>query len=186
MNRSDVLSGHELKLIDIDSEACGFLVISKGITNVYKELVNPNRSCIIGVIGLICSKMTSAISPIISHPNIGGYVHIAASTLPAHRESTCEVPGLFHIIESSSAFNEAILALMRTYNWQRITSIHADSVFYFSSTSIDFKERILSNSEYELVMRIPIVDNSQMQILEKFNIIREKSARISYWSVTHD
>ena len=185
-NRSDILSGHELKVIDIDAEACGFNVISKGITNVYRELVNLNRTCIVGIIGLFCSAMTRAISPIISHPNIGGYVHIAASTSPVHRASDCKAPGLFHIIESSSAFNEATLSLMRTYNWQRITSIHTGSEFYFMSTSIDFKRRISSNPEFELVTRIPIVDTAHMQILEKFDIIRKKGARISYWSVTRD
>ena len=185
-NRSDILFGHELKIIDIDAEACGFNVISKGITNVYRELVNLNQTCIVGVIGLFCSAMTSAISPIIGHPNIGGYVHIAASTSPVHRASDCKASGLFHIIESSSAFNEAALALMRTYNWQRITSIHTDSEFYFMSTSIDFKKRISSNPEFELVTRIPIVDAAHMQIMEKFDIIRNIGARISYWSVTHD
>ena len=139
-NHSDILPGHELKLIDIDAEACGFNVISKGITNVYRELVNPNQTCIVGAIGLFCSAMTSAISPIISHPNIGGYAHIAASTSPVHRKSECKNPSLFHIIESSSAFNKATLALMRTYNWQRITSFHTELEFYFMSTSIDFIE----------------------------------------------
>ena len=183
-NCSKILSGHELKVIDIDSEACGISIISKGITNVYRELVNPNRTCIVGVIGLICSAVTGAISPIISHPNIGEYVHIAASAAPAHRESTGKVPGLFHIIESSSAFNEATLSLMHTYNWQRITSVHSDSAFYFRSTATDFKERISSKAEYELVTPIPIVGRSHnMQIIEK---LREKGARISYWSVTHD
>ena len=185
-NRSDILPGHELKLINIDSEACGINVVSKGITNVYRALVNPSQTCIVGVIGLFCSAMTSAISPIISHPNVGGYAHIAASTSPVHRDSDCKNPSLFHIIESSSAFNEATLALMRTYNWQRITSIDTESEFYFMSTSIDFIERISSNSEYELVTRIPIIDSSHMQIQEKFDIIRQKGARISYWSVTHD
>ena len=185
-NRSNILSGHKLKLINIDAEACGFNVISKGITNVYRELVNPNQTCIVGAIGLFCSAMTSAISPIISHPNIGGYAHIAASTSPVHRKSECKNPSLFHIIESSSAFNEATLALMRTYNWQRITSVHTESEFYFMSTSIDFLDRVSSNSEYELVTRVPIVDHSRMQLQEKFDIIREKGARISYWSVTHD
>ena len=120
-NCSEILPGHELKLIDIDSEACGINVISKGImiTNVYRELVNPNQICIVtvGVIGLFCSEIMGAISPIISHPNIGGYIHIAASASPAHCEIShhSKSSRLFHIIESSSAFNEAMLALMHTY-----------------------------------------------------------------------
>ena len=186
-NCSDILPGHELKLINIDSEACGGMnIITKGVINVYRELVNPNQTCIVGVIGLFCSEITSAISPIISHPNIGGYVHIAASTSPVHRESDLEFKNsnLFHIIGSSSVFNEAMLALMRTYNWKRITSIHADSYFYFQSTSDDFIKRISSELEYTLITDLHI--NSPADIIEIFSIINSIGARISYWSVTYD
>ena len=181
-NRSDILPEHELKLIDIDSEACGLNIISKGIVNVYRELVNPNRSCIVGVIGLLCSPVTSAISPIISHPNIRGYVHIAASTSPAHRGDSKD-SRLFHIIASSSILNQATLALMHTYNWWRITSVHTESHFHFRSTSDDFVERVLSNPEYELVTRI---HNSPTDSTETFSIINKKGARISCWSVLPD
>ena len=182
-NRSDILPGHELKLIDVDSEACGVNIINKGIINVYRELVNPNQSCIVGVIGLFCSPVTSVISPIISHPNIGGYVHIAASTSPAHRESDSNDSSLFHIIASSSILNKATLALMWTYNWQKITSVHTESHLYYRSTSDDFVERVLSNPEYELVTRI---HSSPRDSTETFSIINSEGARISYWSVNAD
>ena len=190
-NSPDILPGRQLKLINIDSEACGVNSISKGFTNVYRELVNLNRSCIVGVIGLFCSAMTSAISPIISHPNIGGYVHIAASTSPVHRHTCSENHSqnnskLFHIIESSSIFNEATLALMRTYNWHRITSVHTDSEFYFLSTSVDFVCRILSTPELKLAASIHIAENSLAHIMERFDVLRQENARISYWSVTYD
>jgi ABC-type branched-subunit amino acid transport system substrate-binding protein len=186
-NSSDILPGRQLKLINIDSEACGINTISKGITNVYRELVNFNRTCIVGVIGFFCSAVTSAISPIISHPNIGGYVHIAASTSPVHRGNNSRKHSeLFHIIESSSAFNEATLELMRTYNWHRIASVHTDSEFYFMSTSVDFVRRISSKPGFNLTARIHIAENSQAHIMERFDTIREKEARISYWSVTSD
>ena len=99
----------------------------------------------------VCSAVTSAISPIISHPNIGGYVHIAASTSPAHRKSDHfkeSTSNLFHIIGSSGVLNEATLELMHTYNWRRITSIHTESHYYYRSTSDDFIEGVLSNSEF--------------------------------------
>ena len=189
-NRSDILPGHKLKLINVESEACGrtmMNVITKGITNVYRELVNPNRACIVGVIGLFCSDVTSAISPIISHPNIGGYVHIAASTSPMHlvTHSLKNSKYLFHIIESSSVFNEATLALMHTFNWKRITSVHTDHEFYFMSTALDFVHRVSSQPGFELVASIHVhfTENSPARIMDKFI---EKGARISYWSVTHD
>ena len=182
--RSNILPGHKLKLIDIDSEFCGKNIISKGIANIYRELVNPNRSCIVGVIGLFCSPVTSAISPIISHPNIGGYVHIAASTSPAHRKSDhFKESNLFHIIGSSGVLNEAILALMHTYNWRRVASIHTKSHYYLRSTSDDFIEGVLSNPEFELVTSIY---NSPTDSTETFSVINSEGARISYWSVTPD
>ena len=188
-NCSDILPGQKLELINIDSDACGINIVSKGTTNIYRELVNPNQTCIVGVIGLFCSPVTSAISPIISHPNIGGYVHIAASTSPLRRVSPLNSrdSSLFHIIESSSVFNEATLALMHTYNWQRITSVYTESDIYFKSTSDDFINRVLStNPEYKLVTRIPISDNSLADITKTFNIINNNGARISYWSVTYE
>ena len=189
-NRSDILQGHELKLIDVNSEACGINIVSKGIVNVYGELVNPNQTCIVGVIGLFCSSVTSAISPIVSHPNIGGYVHIAASTSPVHRgNQTHKLSNsrLFHIIESSSIFNEATLALMRTFNWKGIASVHTDSEFYYETTAIDFERGVSSNPEFELLARVHIAaENSPVHIRERFDIVREKEARVSYWSVTTD
>ena len=189
-NSPSILPGRQLKLINIDSEGCGINTISKGFINVHRELVNLNRSCIVGVIGLFCSAVTSAISPIISHPNIGGYVHIAASTSPVYRyhgNNSQNNSKLFHIIESSSVFNEATLALMRTYNWQRITSIHIDSEFYYLSTSMDFVHRISSTPELKLAAHIHIIaENSPAHIMERFDVLRQKGARISYWSMTND
>ena len=186
-NRSDLLPEHKLMLIDIDSEACGkqFDVISKGITNVYRVLVNPNLTCIVGVIGLFCSPMTNAISPIISHPNIGGYVHIAASTSPLHHDSGLNFEGsnLFHIVGSASILNKAVLALMHTYNWRRIASINTESHYYYTRSSNDFIERVLSNPEFELTTHI---NTSPTESTETFNIINSEGARVSYWSVTDE
>ena len=136
--------------------------------------MNPNQTCIVGVIGLFCSPVTSVVSPINSHPNIGGYVHIVASTSPVHRVGPLNSrdSSLFYIIESSSVFNEATLAQMHTYNWQKITSVYTESDIYFRSTFDDFIERVLfTNPEYKLVTRVPISDNSFADITKTFNII---------------
>ena len=186
-NRSDILSGYNLKLINIDSEACGINVITKGVINIYQELMNPNQPCIAGVIGLFCSPVTKVISPIISHPKIGGYVHIAASASPVYRENGNSDSRLFHIIGSSSVLNEAALALMHTYNWKRIISVHAESHLYFRSTSDNFIERVFSNSEYMLLAHIDISEQLHTEnIIETFSIINSVGGRISYWSVTNN
>lgn len=181
-NRTDILSGFDLKLIDIDSEACGIDIVSKGTANLYKELVNPDhRECIVGVIGLFCSAVTNVISPIVNHPDIGGFVHIAASTSPIHRGYDSNSTNLFHIIGSSSVFNEATFALMKAFDWQRISLIYNSIRLYSSTTAGNFMNRIHSDPNRQLITNVPLSD-SRTKI---FNAINGEEARISYWTVTY-
>ena len=181
--RSDILPGYELKLIDVDSEACGLNVISKGVANTVRVLVDTrNQMCIVGVVGLFCSPVTKAISPIVSHPKLGGYIQIVASTSPLlHAESN-----LFHIIRSSSVFSEATLALMKAFGWQRISSVH-NSRLYFRSTADNFVERILSNnSEYKLITHVLLSDSTiLLDAPATINNLNTNTARISFWSVSY-
>lgn len=105
-NRSDLLSGYKLELIDIDSESCGRSTITKGVVNLYTELVTPilnDRSlCIVGITGLYCSMVTNALAPIVSRPGVD-YVKLAASTSPDHRYDPT-FRDVFHTIASSSVF----------------------------------------------------------------------------------
>ena len=178
-NRSDILPGHELKLIDVDSEACGINTISKGIANVVKELVN--RRCIVGVVGLFCSPVTNVISPIVSHPNIGGYVQIAASTLPILRGKST-TSNRFHIIGSSGVFNEATIALMSSFGWRKVSSVY-DSRLYFRTTANDFV-KATSEAEYELTTRILLSERLIRDVDTVFTVLNDNGARISFWSVS--
>ena len=179
-NRSDILMGRELSLINIDSEACGRSTINKGLVNFYRELVNHSTShCVIGVIGLFCSTVTNVIAPIAGHTNIG-YIQLAGSTSPLHRRNDTY---LFHSIASSTVFNEVVIAMMEVFDWQRIGLVHDSQGFYFRSTANDFIDKIKSISDVEVVTHVPIT-NSAGIIPETFKIINEQETRISYWSVT--
>ena len=182
-NHSDILPGYELKLIDVDSEACGVNIISRGVANVYNELVNHSR-CIVGVVGLYCMTVTNVISPIVSHLNIGGYIQIAASISTLHYRTIPEAKAnLFHIVESSSVFNQATLALMRALRWHRISIIHRTADFFYDSIANDFVQRIGTYSDVELVTRIPIAI-TELHFKEAFDMITDHEARISYWSTS--
>ena len=113
-NNSNILPEYQLKIIDIDSEACGRNTINKGLVNFYRELVVSKKPCIVGVIGMICSAQTNVFAPLAGHPNIG-YIQNALSISPPHR-NTSEYPCLFHTISSSSVFNKAAIAMMKAFN----------------------------------------------------------------------
>ena len=180
-NHSDILPGYELKLIDVDSESCGVDIISRGVANVYNELVNHSHSCIVGVVGLYCTAVTNAISPIVSHPNIGRYIQIAASTSALQDPKAKK--NLFYMVGLSSVFNQATLALMRALIWHRISIIHHTGDAFFDSISNDFVQRIASDGDMELVTRIT-VSTSELHFKEAFDMITDHEARISYWSTS--
>ena len=198
-NRFDLLPGHKLELIDIDSESCGRSTITKGVVNLYTQLVTPflnNRhSCIVGIIGLYCSMVTNVLAPVISRPEIN-YVTLAASTSPKHHYDPA-FEDVFHTIDSSSVFNEAVIMMMKTFNWKRIGSIHDALSLDFKTTSDDFARTVASLSDIELTVQVPIeifpqsnhrrFDIISDSITDIFiNIVNDHEVRISYWSVTEE
>ena len=180
-NNSNILQGYELKIIDINSEACGRNTLNKGLVNFYRELVISSNPCIVGVIGMVCSSQTNVIAPLAGHPNIG-YIQIALSVSPQHRNNS-EFPCLFHSISSSSVFNKATISLMKAFNWRRVGLVHDSLGFYFRNTASDFVHRIQqSYPSAEIVTRIPIKNN----IPKIFKIVNDQEVRINYWVVSHD
>ena len=183
-NRSDILEGFELEVVNIDSEACARSTITKGLINFYRELVRQDPTqCIVGVMGFVCSTVTNVLAPIIGHQNIG-YVTLANSASPAHRNIT-EYPNLFHTISSSSVHNKVLLSLMQKFNWRRIGAVYDSLNIIYRSTGIDFIQRVHNLSEIELTVSVPIT-NSAVAIHDAFNIINTEEARITYWQANDD
>ena len=177
-NRSDLLPGYRLELIDIESEACGISIINTGRVNFYRRLVDPN-SLVVGVVGLFCSTVTAAISPVANHPGID-YIQVAGSTSPLF-QNVAAYPRLFHTISSSIIFNRATLRLMDTFTWRRISSVHDENGVFFTTTADNFASTIDANPSVELVTRIP---TSLPFIPETFTNLRAAGARIVYASLT--
>ena len=175
-NRSDILPGYRLNLINIDSEACG---ISDGLVNFFRPLMDPNVLSV-GVVGLFCSSVTNTIAPVAGHPGID-YIQVAGSTSPRHRNST-EYPRLFHAISSSVVFNEAAFKLMEMFNWKKVHVIHDSRGLYFRTTAEDFIHKLNSERDYTLLSRTPISNPSDISITT--DILNVSGGRIVYGSLT--
>ena len=184
-NRSDILSGHRLQIIDIDSEDCDSRTLTKGLVNFYRELVFSNDNmCIVGVMGLVCSSTTNVIARIAGHSNVG-YIQMALSVSPQLR-NMLEFPYLFHTISSSSVFNKAVIAMMKAFDWQRIGLVHDALGLYSLSTANDFVQQIKESYHHaDTVTRVQI-SNTHTAIPEIFRLINDQEVRISYWVVSHD
>lgn len=180
-NRSDILEGFELEIINVESEGCGRSMIIKGLVSFYRELVSQDHhptKCTVGVMGFPCSTATNVLAPIIGHPNIG-YVTLANSATPEHR-NIMQYPNLFHTISSSSAHNKVLISLMQRFKWRRIGVVYDSLSVFFQPTANDFIQRVHNLSSAELTVSIPIT-NSAVSIHDAFNIINDEEARITYW-----
>ena len=178
-NRSDILPEHHLEVIDIEAEACGRSVITKGLVNLYGELLN--RDCIVGVMGFPCSTSTNLLTPIVELAGIAGYITLANSASPHHRNITT-YPNLFHTISSASVHNTVIISLMQMFNWKRIGLVFNSETVFFKSTARDFAQRISNLPDTKLTTDIALTAQpSKSDINEVFNTINFEEARISYW-----
>ena len=176
-NRSDILPGYHLEVIDIEAEECGRDIITKGLVNLYKELVS--QECIVGVMGFPCSTSTNLLAPIVGHPDIG-YITLANSVSPAHRDIT-KYPNLFHTLSSTSVHNIAIVTLMRKLKWKRIGLVYNSRTIFHRSTSADFAQRIESDDLPDTNLTTNIAITGEQDIKKTFNEINSAEARITYW-----
>ena len=177
-NRSDILPGYRLELVDIESEACGISTINTGYVNFYRHLVQQN-SLVVGVVGLFCSTVTAAISPVVNHPQID-YVQITASTSPLFQDIGA-YPRLFHTISSTTVFNEAVVKLMAKFQWRKIGLIYNSVGVYFFSTADNFVSRLETNFSLDLFTSFP----SQAQFIpELFSEVKNVGVRIIFTSLT--
>ena len=176
-NQSNLLPGYRLELIDIESEACEISVISTGLVNFYRHLVDPN-SLVVGVVGLFCSPVTAAVSSVANHPRID-YIQVAGSTSPLF-QNVAAYPRLYHTISSSNIFTRATVRLMDEFSWRRISLIHDENV-YFTKIADNIATAIDASPSLELVTRTA---TSLSLIPESFTNLRAAGARIVYVSLT--
>ena len=129
-NRSDVLSGYTLELINSDG---GCDMKDNALESFVKHIIaERGQRPIVGIIGPGCSTSALAVSPQNSHPQIALLnMHIAGSLL---LENRTKFAYSFGILGSSYGFVNSTVALMRIANWRRIAVLYDEERAFFLST----------------------------------------------------
>ena len=135
---------------------------------------------IMGVVGIVCSTVTQAVSPLVGRLGIG-LLQISAGAISPVFTSEDEYPHLFRMISSSAVYNDAVLELMETFQWKRISMVRDTVLIQHTTTADDFLAKIEGRNESELVLLgavFPALPTSPVKSL------LPKAARIIYASVT--
>ena len=129
-NRSDVLSGYTLELINSDG-GCDMEDIA--LESFVKHIIaERGQRPIVGIIGPGCSTSALAVSPQNSNPKIALLnMHIAGSPL---LENRTKFAYSFGVLGSSYGFVNSTVALMRKANWRRIAVLYDEERVFFRST----------------------------------------------------
>ena len=179
-NSSDLLPGLKLDIVDVSTDDCVSDAPFQNLVEVFRQITG--KRCVLGVVGLYCSRVTRVIATHLSHPNFG-YIQLSSSTSPLLQNNE-RYPHLFRVISSSVLFNKAIIKMMEEFKWNNISLIYDFSDIFFRSTGFDFAMQIQSQGtmDLNLIAFFPIRSSGRHEILE--DIIKEES-RVAYFSITH-
>ena len=181
-NRTDLLPGYRLELIEANSDACGVSTISTAIINFAKYATSPaDRNSVLAVIGLACSSVTAAISPVAGHNQLD-YIQVSMSNSIMLR-SREKYQHLWRVLPSSVAYADTGIALLKTFNWTNIATVFDGSGVFFYSTALSFLDRARQLGKTSLV-ESAIEGTSDLYIDAMLASIQQNSVRIIYLSVS--
>ena len=177
--RDDILPGYRLKLVPANAELCNQSLVAEAQWNFLRHVTSGELN-IVGVVGLVCSTVTQAVSPLAGRPEISLLQISAGATSPVFTSEE-EYPQLYRMMPSSAVYNDAILELMATFNWTRIGVIRDTKLIQHTTTANDFMTKVESRACGEVVFLgdvTPTFPTSPVQ-----SLLPER-ARIIYASVT--
>ena len=177
--RDDMLTGYRLELVPANAELCNESLVAEAPGNFVKHVTSGELN-IVGVVGLLCSTVTQAVSSVAGRPGIDLLQISAGATSPVF-SSKEEYLRLYRMMPSSAVYNDAVLEMMATFQWKRISVIRDTKLIQHTTTADDFMTKVESRPEGEVVFLgdvTPTFPTSPVQ-----SLLPER-ARIIYASVT--
>ena len=142
--RDDILPGYELELVPANAESCNQSLVTEALVNFVRHVPGGVLN-IVGVVGLVCSAVTQAVSPLAARPEIDLLQISAGATSPVFTNKE-EYPRLYRMISSSAVYNDAVLALMDTFQWRRISVVRDTILIQHLTTADDFLSKVGSRA----------------------------------------
>ena len=130
-NRSDILPGYHIELIEDRIEVCSSPDAGIGLVNLVKHTVSPPCRPVVAVIGLVCPSHTSILYPVVSYEGFDLIQMSLRSPVLNKR-----IPHLWHFIGNATVYSDIVLAIMDQFNWTRV------GVVYSSGSSLTLGRRV--------------------------------------------
>ena len=149
-NRSDILKGYDLELIEAVSGCTDTL---PGVVSVVNEVFHSGKQ-IVGVIGPVCSNSAVFLSPLLNREDVA-LVNIHLSLVPIMKNGK-RYPYSFGTARSVDTLVTAAVELMRQNNWYEIVILHDNLQTYVNWMYESFEARLAQEPKYQIVSSLPI------------------------------
>ena len=174
-NRSDILKGYDLELIQ---GASGCSKEQDSLLSFVKEVFHSGKR-IVGIIGPFCSDSAAFLSPLLNHKNIA-LVNIYLTVVPVLENGT-RYPYTFGTSPSVDTLATAAVELMRKNQWNEVVGLYNSRQRYFNRMYESFEARLSKELNYRIVSSVPVVS-----FQEAINFIRSFNRRIIFLMVDEE
>ena len=177
--RDDILPGYKLEIVQANTETRNQSLVTEALGNFMRHVTDGDLN-IVGVVGLVCSTVTQAVSPLAGRPEIDLLQISAGATSPVFAREK-DYPRLYRMIPSSAIYNDAVLALMTEFQWGNISVVKDTTLIQHTTTADDFVEKVKLQSAFDLVLLGDVTPTFSISPIQN---LLQKAARVIYASVT--
>ena len=143
-NRSDILNGYDLDLIEADS-GCGNDL--PGLIGLVPEVFHSGKR-IAGIVGPVCSKSTVMISSLLNLEDVALInIHLAGTDDLTNRNRYPYAFGTFGPVVQLAA---AAVQLMQQNHWNEVVALYDDRRTYYNSMYFNFERLLLATPDYQV------------------------------------
>ena len=154
-NRSDILPGYHIEIIQDTTETCSSLHAGIGLSNLVKHTVNPPCRPVVAVMGLQCATQTSKISPVACHKGFD-LIQLSKATSPEFELQNERFSHLWRFRGAAIAYTDTILAIMDQFNWTRVGIVYNIESPLYTGVAKDVEQKIKQSSNKSVAFSMGI------------------------------
>ena len=146
-NRSDLLPGYRLELIESNHEACGITILEEVYINLARFGLGQECGPVVAIAGIPCSPSTVRVSQVAGRVG-SDIIQLASAASPIFDKDTDfkTYPRLWRYVSSGVVFVDVVIELMKQLGWSSIGLIHDLVSEYYFNIAQTFIEAVETNN----------------------------------------
>ena len=181
-NRTDLLPGHHIELIEENIEACSLTEAGTGLTNLVKYTVSPPCRPVVAVTGLMCSSHTSIVSPVAGHDGFC-LIQLSVANAPLFQTQNNSFPHLWRVLGAGTVYADTTLALMDRFGWRRIGIVYDYGSTYFTHVATYFEKLVRNSLNKKVLFSVGMIDGSGLILEQIAADLRDEAATVLFVAI---